>query len=60
MHWRAFFITFHHFYTEKQVNTSYFLKITASKAVLHIFVLLAHVQLKCYLNFIYYCKHVQK
>ena len=60
MHWRAFFILFHHLYIEKPVYTSYFLKITASKAVLHVFVWLAHVQLKGYLNFIYYCKHVKK
>ena len=43
MHWRAFFILFHHFYTEKQVYVCYFLRITAPRPVGHVFVWLAHL-----------------
>ena len=56
----ACFILFHHFYTEKQVYIYYFLKITASRPVGHVFILLAHLQLKYHLNFINDCKHVKK
>ena len=49
MHWRAFFILFHHFYTEK---TGYFLRITASRPVGHVFVWPTRLQLIYHLDFI--------
>ena len=55
MHWRAFFILFHHFYTEKkQLYILYFLRITASRPAGHVFVWLPH------LNFMNNPKHVGK
>ena len=60
MHWWTFFILLHHFYTEKQVYICYFLIITASKPVGHVFIWLAHLQLNYHLNLINNCKHVKK
>ena len=51
VHWRTFLILFHQLYTEKQVYISYFLRITASRAVVHVFVWLSHLQLKLSFNF---------
>ena len=45
MHWRAFFILFHHFYTEKQLYICYFMRITASRPVGYVFVWLAYYKL---------------
>ena len=39
----AFFILFHHFYTEKQVYSSYFVRITASMPVGQVVIWLAHL-----------------
>ena len=56
----AFFILFHHFYTEKHVYVYHVLRITASGPVGHAFVWLPHLQLKYHLNFIDNLKHVKK
>ena len=60
VYWRAFFILFHHFCTHKLVYMCYFLRITVSRPVGHVFILLAHLKLKYHLNFMNNCKHVKK